>query len=222
MTNLPFTGKFKVTCEYGRKGNLWAAGKHTGIDLVGIDSKYVYATCDGTVSKVGYDAKGYGNYVVIHSTDGDYHWLCHLASVSVSAGQTVSRVKKIGIMGSTGNVTGAHTHFEIRTSANKYGVTKNPAEYMGIPNTVGTYDSNNYKINTNTTTTEPTTPSVEYYPKCTIETNSIVDALKSIGVDSSMKNRQAIAKANGITNYTGTAAQNITLLNKIKEGKLVK
>ena len=37
-TNLPFTGRFKVTCEYGRKGN-WAAGYHTGIDLVGLSSK---------------------------------------------------------------------------------------------------------------------------------------------------------------------------------------
>lgn len=51
---------------------------------------------------------------------------------------------------------------------------------------------------------------------------SIVDALKAIGVNSSMANRKKIAKANGITNYTGTASQNITLLNKLKKGTLKK
>lgn len=51
---------------------------------------------------------------------------------------------------------------------------------------------------------------------------SIVDALKAIGVNSSMASRKKIAKANGITNYTGTASQNITLLNKLKKGTLKK
>ena len=51
---------------------------------------------------------------------------------------------------------------------------------------------------------------------------SIVDALKVIGVDSSMANRTKIAKANGINNYTGTYSQNVTLLSKLKQGKLIK
>ena len=142
-TNIPFTGRFKVTCEYGRKGN-WAAGRHTGIDLVGLSSKTVYATCDGTVSRTGFD-KSYGNFVVVKATDGYYHWFCHLARISVSTGQKVSRVSKVGIMGSTGNSTGPHTHYEIRTPENKYGKDINPAEFMGIPNTVGTYHSADYQ-----------------------------------------------------------------------------
>lgn len=51
---------------------------------------------------------------------------------------------------------------------------------------------------------------------------SIVDALKAIGVNSSFSNREKIAEANGISNYTGTATQNISLLNKLKAGKLIK
>ena len=51
---------------------------------------------------------------------------------------------------------------------------------------------------------------------------SIVDALKSIGVDSSMSNRSKIAKANGISNYKGTAEQNIKMLSLLKSGKLKK
>jgi len=50
--------------------------------------------------------------------------------------------------------------------------------------------------------------------------DSFVDALKSIGVDSSFANRKVIASKNGIANYTGTAQQNTTLLNLFKEGKL--
>ena len=42
-TKIPFTGDFKVTCEYGRKGTAWASGVHQGIDLVGITNKKVYS-----------------------------------------------------------------------------------------------------------------------------------------------------------------------------------
>lgn len=61
-----------------------------------------------------------------------------------------------------------------------------------------------------------------YYPKYTGSSVSIVDALKAVGVDSSKSNRTKIAKANGITNYTGTASQNTQLLNLLKQGKLKK
>ena len=61
-----------------------------------------------------------------------------------------------------------------------------------------------------------------YYPKCAGSCSSIVDGLKSVGVDSSYSNRKEIAKTNGISNYTGTAAQNTQMLNLLKQGKLIK
>lgn len=61
-----------------------------------------------------------------------------------------------------------------------------------------------------------------YYPKCKTSYMSLIDALKSIGVDSSMTNRKKIAAKNGIKNYTGTSAQNIRLLAFLKTGKLIK
>lgn len=61
-----------------------------------------------------------------------------------------------------------------------------------------------------------------YYKKYTGSSVSLVDALKSVGVDSSMTNRKKIAKANGISNYTGTSSQNTKLLNLLKQGKLKK
>ena len=61
-----------------------------------------------------------------------------------------------------------------------------------------------------------------YYPRYTGKSGSLVDALKTVGVNSSYANRKAIAALNGITNYTGTAAQNTKLLNLLKQGKLIK
>lgn len=61
---------------------------------------------------------------------------------------------------------------------------------------------------------------MEYYPA--FNNASIVNGLKSIGVDSSFNNRLSIAVANGVENYTGTAQQNIHLLNLARTGKLKK
>ena len=72
-----------------------------------------------------------------------------------------------------------------------------------------------YNNNTNSTTHT-------YYPKYTGNSNSIVDILKSLNIDSSYNNRKSIAIVNGITNYSGTAAQNTRLVELIKQGKLIK
>ena len=153
-TNIPLTGDFRVTCEYKRKGS-WAAGWHTGIDLVGDDT--IYGTCDGVVSKIGTD-KSYGTYIIVKASDGKYHWFCHLSKVTCKLGDKISRTTKIGVMGATGNVTGKHLHFEIRNSSNKYADNSDPAAYMGIPNKVGSYNTSNYQIgNTSSSNTSSST-----------------------------------------------------------------
>lgn len=63
---------------------------------------------------------------------------------------------------------------------------------------------------------------VEYYLICSSNYTSLVDALKSIGVDSSFCNRKKIANKNGMPNYSGTATENNQLLAKLKSGKLIK
>lgn len=149
-TKLPFSGDFKVTCEYGRKGTAWASGMHQGIDLVGITNKKVYAICPGVVERAGYDKGGFGNYVRIKE-DGTENriYLAHLDKIYVKVGQRLTYTTVVGLMGSTGNSTGPHTHVEIREFKNGVAVRKlNPATYMGIPNKVGTYNSANYQIKT--------------------------------------------------------------------------
>ena len=209
-TNIPLTGKFKVTCIFKKKGN-WAAGYHTGIDMT-CDNTKIYSSCDGTVYKTGWD-ESYGNYVVVkNSDDGKYHWFCHLSKINTSKGKKVTRTSVIGIMGNTGNSTGTHLHFEIRNKSNKYADVSDPASYMGIANKLGSYNTNDYQLN----------DEVDYYKKVSTNYTSIVDALKSINVDSSFSNRKKIAEKNGIDKYEGSSSQNIKLLNLLKEGKLKK
>jgi len=64
--------------------------------------------------------------------------------------------------------------------------------------------------------------STEYFPKYEGNSLSIVDALKSLKVDSSFANRKNIATKNNIANYSGTSAQNNKILNLLKAGKLIK
>ena len=145
-SKLPCNGIFRVTCEFGRKGN-WKAGFHTGIDIVNND-KIVYSTTIGKVYNMGFDAS-YGNFIVIADdtpNDVHYHWFCHLSKILVNMHEEVSPETPIAIMGSTGNSTGVHLHYEIRNKFNHYGQVDNPADYMGIPNKVGTYDEKDYQI----------------------------------------------------------------------------
>ena len=90
-------------------------------------------------------------------------------------------------------------------------------------------ESNTNKIKKAVSTAKPkatakTTPKTnsKTIKKTTYKGNSIVDGLKSVGVNSSYDNRKKIAQANGIKNYTGTASQNTALLNKLKKGTLKK
>ena len=100
------------------------------------------------VYKTGFD-KSYGNYVVVKSNeDKTFHWFCHLSKILIVEGKPVTRTTILGIMGSTGNSTGTHLHFEIRKECNCYGKVENPATYMGIPNKVENYDTANYQIKT--------------------------------------------------------------------------
>lgn len=70
--------------------------------------------------------------------------------------------------------------------------------------------------------TQTANQQVSYYPRYMGDSVSIVDALQAVSVDSSFANRDKIAKHNGISNYSGTVAQNTKLLSLLKQGKLIK
>ena len=69
---------------------------------------------------------------------------------------------------------------------------------------------------------KPIKKKITYYPRYKGKSSSIVDALKSLGINSGKNNRKKIAAMNGIKNYSGGAMQNTKLLNLLKKGKLIK
>jgi len=93
---------------------------HTGVDLAVPLGTPVFAAADGVVlqAQAMTDARGnlvgYGNYVLIQHADGLQTLYGHLLSSVVKPGDAVSRGQLIGLVGSTGNSTGPHTHFEVR------------------------------------------------------------------------------------------------------------
>ena len=149
MTNLPVSGIFNITCEYKRKGKRWKAGYHTGIDIT-CDNDTIYSTCNGKVTRIGFD-ESYGNFVVIQNKeDGNFHWFCHLKEVRSYMEEKVTRTSVVGIMGATGNVTGKHLHFEIRDTTNKYRNNLNPCDWLGIENKVQSgLNSENFQLEEN-------------------------------------------------------------------------
>lgn len=116
---------------------------HAGIDLVSDGDKTICCAVSGTVlrSRIVTDPNDrtseWGNYVCVLTDDGRYCYYCHMERRFVTAGSYVKAGDALGLEGSTGRSTGSHCHFEVRLSDNN--TTVNAAEFLGIPNVVGTY-----------------------------------------------------------------------------------
>lgn len=98
---------------------------HRGIDVGASSGTPIAAAKGGTVILAGWNG-GYGNCVVISHGDGITSLYAHQSSLAVSVGDTVSRGDIVGYVGSTGQSTGPHLHFEIRVS----GTAVDPAPYL--------------------------------------------------------------------------------------------
>ena len=110
---------------------------HNGLDIAGPVGTPIYAAQTGTVLRAGWGG-AYGNHVMIAHVINGQVWTtvyAHMSSVSVSAGQRVSQGQNLGGMGSTGNSSGSHLHFEIHRGGYSYssssaGSTVNPASFF--------------------------------------------------------------------------------------------
>ncbi|MEU3217007.1 LysM peptidoglycan-binding domain-containing M23 family metallopeptidase [Streptomyces sp. NPDC006971] len=116
------------TTGYRASGSNWSSGSHSGIDFPVFTGTSVKSITAGTVVTAGWGG-AYGNQVVVKHADGRYSQYGHLSSISVSAGQSVSTGQQIGLSGSTGNSTGPHLHFEVRTGP-AYGSDIDPVAYL--------------------------------------------------------------------------------------------
>ena len=97
---------------------------HKGVDLIS-SNRNILAADNGVVESTGY-RYDYGNYVLINHKNGYKTMYGHMSKVNVSQGQVVEKGEKIGYMGSTGESTGVHLHFEVI----KDGGVQNPLKYL--------------------------------------------------------------------------------------------
>jgi hypothetical protein len=91
------------------------ASNHFGIDIAGETGDPIYATDSGVVVYAGWNDWGYGEMVVIDHGFGWQSLYAHLSVINVGCGQEVYAGDVIGLMGSTGNSSGSHLHFELRS-----------------------------------------------------------------------------------------------------------
>jgi murein DD-endopeptidase MepM/ murein hydrolase activator NlpD len=112
-----------IGTAYGIPGS-WAAGYHTGNDYPASQGATVVATRAGKVVKAQYNGD-YGNRIEILTGDIE-HSYSHLSKFDVGVGQQVSEGQKIGEVGSTGNSTGPHLHYEERTPPHNYSDDRRP------------------------------------------------------------------------------------------------
>jgi murein DD-endopeptidase MepM/ murein hydrolase activator NlpD len=103
---------------------------HRGIDIAGTQGEPVWATDAGVIVYAGWNDYGYGNMVMVDHGNGWQSLYGHLNSIAVVCGQSVGQGTVIGGLGSTGNSSGPHLHFELmNTSAGKV----NPHDFLPAP-----------------------------------------------------------------------------------------
>ncbi|MFF4077845.1 peptidoglycan DD-metalloendopeptidase family protein [Streptomyces sp. NPDC001777] len=116
-----------IGTPYHQAGS-WSSGYHTGVDFPVPTGTSVKAVASGTVVSAGWGG-AYGYQVVIRHSDGKYSQYAHLSALHVREGRHVTAGQRIARSGSTGNSTGPHLHFEIRTGPG-YGSDIDPLAYL--------------------------------------------------------------------------------------------
>ncbi|MET8772336.1 transglycosylase family protein [Streptomyces sp. NPDC004658] len=117
-----------VGTGYHVAGSHWSKGYHTGVDFLVPTGTSVKAAAAGRVVAAGWGGS-YGYQVVIRHADGRYTQYAHLSAIAVRTGQSVTAGQRIGRSGATGNVTGPHLHFEVRTGPG-FGSDVDPLAYL--------------------------------------------------------------------------------------------
>jgi murein DD-endopeptidase MepM/ murein hydrolase activator NlpD len=117
-----------IGTPYRKAGSSWSKGYHTGVDFPVPTGTSVKAIGAGQVVSAGW-AGSYGYEVIVRHADGRYSQYAHLSAISVKDGQRVGAGQRIGRSGSTGNSSGPHLHFEVRTGPG-FGTDIDPLAYL--------------------------------------------------------------------------------------------
>ncbi len=128
-----------VAVEASKEGFIWPttgaisrcfSSGHRGCDITNSSEPDIIAAKSGVIKTVGYEAGGYGNFVVINHGNNLYTLYAHMQKVYVSEGAVVSQGKAIGQMGCVGRCTGTHLHFEVRSGSDSKSNSVNPLPYL--------------------------------------------------------------------------------------------
>ncbi len=127
----PVPSSYYISSYFGWRTLYGVADYHTGIDiargeLASIDGHPIVAANDGIVSLTSWSNVGYGNYLILDHGGNQLTLYGHCSSLSVAKGDVVTKGQQIATVGSTGNSTGPHLHFEIRLN----GEMVNPEPYL--------------------------------------------------------------------------------------------
>jgi murein DD-endopeptidase MepM/ murein hydrolase activator NlpD len=124
---VPLKSAYRISSSFGYRTHPISGTKrlHAGIDMAAPKGTPVYAAESGVVT-VARSYSGYGNCIIIDHGGKLWTLYGHLSSIQVKEGETVKRGEKIGLVGSTGQSTGNHLHFEVRKNSEPV----NPAPYL--------------------------------------------------------------------------------------------
>ena len=123
----PCPGYRRISSYFGYREQplAGASTNHKGMDFAAPTGTPIYAAAGGTVTSAGYSGKA-GNLIVINHGNGLQTYYMHCHKIYVKAGQKVSKGQNIAIVGTTGNSTGPHLHFQVMSG----GVPVNPLKYL--------------------------------------------------------------------------------------------
>lgn len=122
LATLPIKGT--ITSRYGVNSRI-RVSTHTGLDIAATTGTPIKVVAEGTVTCASYSGS-YGNLVKVSHGNGVETWYGHTSKMYVKVGQKVTAGEVIAAVGSTGNSTGPHLHFEIRINGNHV----NPQQYV--------------------------------------------------------------------------------------------
>lgn len=127
MFTHPCPGYSRISSYFGprKQPMAGASSNHKGIDYAAEPGTPIYAAASGTVTTAGYSGAE-GNWIVINHGNGLQTYYMHCLKLYVHAGQKVSKGQNIAEVGSTGNSTGPHLHFQVMDG----GVARNPLAYL--------------------------------------------------------------------------------------------
>lgn len=195
--HMPVPGR--ITSNYGYRARF--GRMHKGVDLALRSNDTVYAAFNGKVRLTNYEAKGYGNYVILRHPNGLETVYGHLNRALVKPDQVVKAGQPIGLGGSTGRSTGPHLHFETR--------------YMGYainPSAIFDFERHTTHTDTYTFSKSTYTQARSYAPKTTIAKNDKENTYKS-GANS--KASYTVKKGDSLASIARSYGMSATTLRKI-------